>query len=94
MAALSWLMKGRAALGKRQARASDSAPPMRKPSAAPSVVHTVSVPVAQSENPSSCTGTCCISSYRGRMGRRGLERGNLMSTRWAVMGQARQFQAQ
>ena len=56
MAALSWLMKGRAALGKRQASMSDSHPPMRNPRAAPSVVHTVNVPVAQSEKPSSCTG--------------------------------------
>ena len=54
MAAESWLMKGRAALGKRNARQSDSQPPVRKPSAAPSVVHTVNVPVAQSEKPSSC----------------------------------------
>ena len=60
MAALSWLMKGRAALGKRQARQSDSQPPIRNPRAAPNVVHTVSVPVAQSENPSSCRGRSYI----------------------------------
>lgn len=47
-------MKGRAAFGKRNARQSDNQPPVRKPSAAPSVVHTVNVPVAQSEKPSNC----------------------------------------
>jgi len=53
-------MKGRAALGKRQASASDSQPPVRKPSAAPSVRHTDSVPVAQSEKPSNCRDTACM----------------------------------
>ena len=49
----SWLMKGRDALGQHTDSASPNAPPTKKPTASPSVVHMLSVAVARSEKPSS-----------------------------------------
>lgn len=51
-ARLSWLVNGRAALGKRRASASPDAPPAKLPSAAPAAMPTVTPVAAPSLKPS------------------------------------------